>query len=158
MFGDADFAWLDGLRRAHFPPERNQVPAHLTLFHHLPPGLGGELRQRLRAETMALPAPAARITGLRDLGGGVALAVRSEGLAMIRERLAGRFAGMLMPQDAAGWRPHVTIQNKAGLAAAVALRADLDGSLRLPRPLTIAGLAAWRYVGGPWERIAGYRF
>ena len=35
-------AWADGLRRAHFPPERNQVRAHVTLFHALPPWLEGE--------------------------------------------------------------------------------------------------------------------
>ena len=34
---DADTqAWLDSLRRAHFPPERNLVPAHVTLFHACP--------------------------------------------------------------------------------------------------------------------------
>ena len=35
--GPADFGWLEGLRRAHYPPERNQLPAHLTMFHALPP-------------------------------------------------------------------------------------------------------------------------
>ncbi|RZL99804.1 MAG: 2'-5' RNA ligase family protein, partial [Sphingomonas sp.] len=40
VFGAEDFAWADGLRRAHFPPDRNIVPAHLTLFHHLAPSLG----------------------------------------------------------------------------------------------------------------------
>lgn len=31
------FAWLDGLRRKHFPPERNLLSAHLTMFHRLSP-------------------------------------------------------------------------------------------------------------------------
>ena len=35
-FDGEAFARLDDLRRAHFPPERNQIPAHLTLFHALP--------------------------------------------------------------------------------------------------------------------------
>lgn len=30
------FERLDALRRAYFPPERNVIPAHLTLFHALP--------------------------------------------------------------------------------------------------------------------------
>ena len=51
LFGDADLAWLDALRRAHFPPARNQLPAHLTLFHHLPPSIEGELGARLGTET-----------------------------------------------------------------------------------------------------------
>ena len=33
---EAAFAWFDDLRRAHFHPLRNRVPAHLTLFHALP--------------------------------------------------------------------------------------------------------------------------
>src|SRR6478736_2886397 len=33
----ASFDWLDGLRRVHFPPARNLLPAHLTLFHRLSP-------------------------------------------------------------------------------------------------------------------------
>jgi hypothetical protein len=36
LLGPEDFGWLNDLRRAHFPPERNQLDAHLTLFHHLP--------------------------------------------------------------------------------------------------------------------------
>ena len=32
-FAPADFAYLDALRRAHFPPERNILPAHLTMLH-----------------------------------------------------------------------------------------------------------------------------
>ena len=32
----ASFTRLDALRQAHFPPERNWLSAHLTLFHHLP--------------------------------------------------------------------------------------------------------------------------
>ena len=30
------FAWVDALRRAHYPPERNRLGAHVTLFHALP--------------------------------------------------------------------------------------------------------------------------
>ena len=47
--GAEEFAWLDSLRRRHFPPERNQLPAHLTMFHALPPSAEGEVRARLAA-------------------------------------------------------------------------------------------------------------
>ncbi len=47
IFGAQDHMYLDGLRRTHFPPERNRLAAHLTLFHHLPPGIGPELKRRL---------------------------------------------------------------------------------------------------------------
>jgi hypothetical protein len=158
LFADADFAQLDALRRAHFPPERNQVPAHLTLFHHLPPSLGDELSRRLREETSGIAAPAATISGAINLGRGVALRIRSDGLAAIRDRLAEAFAGVLTPQDSAGWRPHVTIQNKVEPAAARALLTEMDTLFARPKPLGIVGLASWHYLGGPWAPIARFRF
>ncbi len=157
LFGPADFAWLDELRRAHFPPERNLIAAHLTMFHHLPPAIAPELRQRLIADTRGVPRPAARVAGLMSLGGGVALRVESAELAVIRARLADAFAPLLMPQDRAGWRPHVTIQNKVPAAQARALQAELERSFA-PRPLAIAGLAAWWYHGGPWAPLSRHMF
>lgn len=156
LFAEADFQYLDGLRRTHFPPERNRLRAHLTMFHHLPPTVVDELKARLKAEAKA-PAPPARLELLTSLGHGVALKVSSVELENIRARLADCFASLLIPQDRAGWRPHVTIQNKASVAAAKTLLGTLQGEFR-PRPLGIAGLAAWYYRDGPWEPIAAYRF
>ena len=156
LFGEADFHYLDGLRRAHFPPARNQLRAHLTMFHHLPPSVVDELKARLQGEARA-PAPPAQIELLMSLGHGVALRVHSPELADVRARLAENFAPLLIPQDKAGWRPHVTIQNKAKPAEARALLDQLSVNFK-SRPLAIAGLAAWYYRGGPWEPIAAYRF
>lgn len=157
LFGPADHDWLDGLRRAHFPPERNILPAHLTLFHHLPPSIETELRARLTAATLHVPPPAARIAGPIGLGRGVALRVDSRALEAIRDELADAFAACLVPQDGAPWRPHVTIQNKVDPAIAATLRASLSRCFA-PRPLAIAGLAAWRYRGGPWEPLSRHMF
>ena len=156
-FGAADFAYLDGLRRQHFPPERNIVPAHLTLFHHLAPELAAELKQRLVAVTRGVAAPRAMLAGVRNMGRGVGLRIESPGLEAIRADLAEAFATMLTPQDRAGWRPHVTIQNKVEPAAAKALHAELAAGFA-PRPLAIAGLASWWYRGGPWERLSAHNF
>ncbi|WP_156679843.1 2'-5' RNA ligase family protein [Sphingomonas profundi] len=157
MFGRADFLWLDGMRRAHFPPERNQIDAHLTLFHHLPPSLEGEIAARLAAATRGVPPPEATVDGIMMLGRGVALRVRSPALAAIRADLAQAFAGCLTPQDQAGWRPHVTIQNKVSPAEAKALHAALSAGFAA-RPLALVGLASFFYRGGPWQRIAAHRF
>ncbi|MDB5662278.1 MAG: hypothetical protein JWN59_616 [Sphingomonas bacterium] len=157
LFGDADFAVLDGLRRAYFPAARNQVPAHLTLFHHLPPSIGPELAQRLRDETRGVPPPRAQLAGLIDLGGGVALRLECPELADIRAGLADAFATLLTPQDRAGWRPHVTVQNKVSAEVARATRTTLAAGFR-PRPVAIVGLASFHYRGGPWEPIGRYRF
>ena len=150
------FAWLDGLRRAHFPAERNLLDAHLTLFHALPPSLEPELRRRLSNLTRGRPL-AAEASGLVSLGRGVAVRIVCPQLGALREELAEAFAGLLTPQDAAGWRPHVTIQNKAPAAEARKLLALLSATFR-PRRVEIVGLAAWWYRGGPWEPLARYPF
>ena len=157
LFGRADFARLDALRRRYYPPERNRVQAHLTLFQHLPPSTEPELRDRLKAETRGAAAPEARLAGLIELDRGIALRVESPGLEDIRARLADAFAVLLIPQDRAGWRPHVTIQNKADDRAIRAAREELGRTFE-PRPLAISGLSCWEYRGGPWSPIAGYRF
>jgi len=156
LLGAEDFAWLDQLRRAHYPPERNRLPAHLTLFHHLPPSLAVELRQRL-GDAVRAPRPQARAAGLLDLDGGVAVRIVSPALIAIRDVLADAFAGLLMPQDAGGWRPHVTIQNKVTPHAAHALKSALQADF-LPRPIRIEGLAAWRYHDGAWEPLSRHVF
>jgi hypothetical protein len=156
LFGDGDNGWLQELRRTHFPAERNQVPAHLTLFHHLPPGVERELGQRL-ATYAATPAPRAAISGVIDLGAGTAFRVDSEELEDIRYDLAEAFRGLLIPQDKAPWRPHVTIQNKVEPKKAKRLQQQLRATFQ-PRPLAIKGLAAWRYMGGPWEPIRSHVF
>ena len=154
--GAPDLAWLDGLRRAHYPPERNRLPAHLTMFHALPPSSEGELRSRLSRLANAA-APYARIDGLMDLGGGVAFRVVSPDLDRIRNELGHDLRGLLSAQDAGGWRPHVTIQNKVSTKEARRLLAELERQFRR-RPLAISGLGLHRYLDGPWERLATYSF
>jgi hypothetical protein len=155
-FAPADSAWLEGLRRAHYPAERNRVPVHLTLFHALPPSSEEELRRQLALQA-AGPAPLAMIAGLMDLRGGVAFRVVSDDLDSIRNEIADHFHGLLSAQDSVGWRPHVTIQNKVPPKAARALLTNLERDFR-PRPLGIAGLALHRYRDGPWETLARYSF
>ena len=144
------------MRREHYPPELNRVPAHLTLFRQLPPSLAPELSHRLGEATAAPPLRAA-IAGIMDLGEGTALRVESRELEAIREELAHAFHGLLTPQDEAPWRPHVTIQNKVEPRQARALQQQLRARFE-PRPLAIRGLAVWRYLGGPWELLRTHPF
>jgi 2'-5' RNA ligase superfamily len=157
LFGKVDAAWFDALRRAHYPAERNQLPAHLTMFHHLAPSLAEELKRRLAEETHRVKPPLARVAGLVSLGQGTAFRIESAELADIRDRLADACAPMLMPQDSAGWRPHVTIQNKVAPAEAKALLQRLQADFT-PRPVVIAGLASWWYRGGPWAPLSRHMF
>ena len=156
LFGPGDDGWLQKLRRDHYPAGRNRVPAHLTLFRQLPPSLEQELSSRL-AGAVAAPPPSAWIAGIMDLGEGTALRVESDALEAIRADLAEALHGLLIPQDVAAWRPHVTIQNKVSAKEAKALQRQLRATFE-PRPLAIRALATWRYLGGPWEPIRTYSF
>jgi hypothetical protein len=155
--GKTDQAWANGLRRKHFPPERNFLDAHITLFHHLPPSHLPEIKSRLATLAGECPPPVAHLTDVMMLGRGVAYRVESLELLSIRDELAAEFRGLLIPQDQARPRLHITIQNKVEPAAAKALHAELSAVFK-PRPLTISGLSAYYYKGGPWEHIASWQF
>ena len=156
LFGAGDDGWLQQLRRTHYPPERNRVPAHLILFRHLPPSLEPELTRRLAA-AVAAPPPRAELGGIIDLGEGTAFRVESRELEAIREALTEAFHGLLMPQDQTAWRPHVTIQNKVEPREARRLQQQLGATFE-PRPLAIRALASWRYRDGPWEKVREFAF
>lgn len=156
LFRPGDDGWLQQLRRTHYPPERNRVPAHLTLFRHLPPGIEAELSTRLSALTRR-PPPHAAIVGVMDLGEGTALRVESEELEDMRAELAEAFHGLMIPQDMAPWRPHITIQNKVEPRQARRLQQQLRATFE-PKPLALRALASWRYRDGPWEPIKTHMF
>lgn len=75
----------------------------------------------------------------------------------MRDELAECFHSLLTPQDKARPRLHITIQNKVTTQEARATLNALAQEFR-PRPLVIAGLAAWEYRGGPWSLIRRYMF
>jgi hypothetical protein len=154
--GREDFAWIDALRRAHYPSQLNCVRAHLTIFHTLPPSSEREVSDRLAEQARGLR-PKAQVDGLLDLGGGVAFRVVSPDLDRLRGELADDLHGLLGAQDSGGWRPHVTIQNKVAPKVARALLDSLGRDFQTRR-LTIAGLGLHRYLGGPWETIATWPF
>lgn len=157
QMGKEDQAWANGLRRAHFPAERNYIDAHITLFHHLPPGHLPEIKSRLAALAKNNLPPRARVSDVMLLGQGVAYRVESPELLAIRQELAEAFTGLLIPQDQALPRLHITVQNKVSAKEAKALNSILSGIFR-PHPLAITGLCLYYYRGGPWEAIGSWSF
>lgn len=145
---DANFAWLNALRRDHFPPERNLLDAHLTLFHKLD-GDGIAAIERVlagdRRGEIALS-----FSHLMPLGRGVAIAVTSPSLLDLRARLTRVLGAQLTAQDRQPFRPHVTIQNKVEPIAARALLTQL-GSPFTPRQGLGRAVQFWEYLGGPWR-------
>ena len=146
----------DQLRREHFPPERNHLNAHVTLFHAIAAPYEDELRDLLAVEARAKPI-AARLDGVMSLGGGTALKLTSLTMLELRERIAERFHGLLTPQDLQVPRLHVTVQNKVSSTKAKALQAHLAATIE-PRDFAFAGLALHRYRGGPWELVKRWSF
>ncbi|MBA3940187.1 MAG: hypothetical protein C0520_03140 [Sphingopyxis sp.] len=155
--GAADQRFFDALRAAHFPSGRNLVAAHVTLFHQLPPSCLDEFDRLIRRIAADTPPPAAMLREVYSLGQGVAFRIESPDLLAVRARIADHFAGLLTAQDRGVPRLHITVQNKATAAEARALLAALAAGFR-PRPLTIIGLAAHHYRGGPWEPAVARSF
>lgn len=149
--------WATDLRRRHYPPERNRLDAHVTLFHGLPPSAFEEVCRALGLEAAASPPPVARLEGLLPLGCGTALKVLSPAMLAIRERLAERFHGLLGAQDAHPPVLHITIQNKVSPATARALQAELAATLE-SRGFRFSGLGLHIYRGGPWEFVRKWPF
>lgn len=151
------FALADGLRRVHFPPESNRLPAHLTLFHALPPSCESELRSLLADLGKEFAPVPARLTGVISLGRGTALGVDSPDLLRLRDIIANRFAGNLTAQDSHRPRLHITVQNKVTATEARDLQAELAAKV-MPRSFEFPGLALHFYDGGPWQAAGNWRF
>lgn len=150
-------AWLDGWRAEFFPPERNHLAAHLTLFHALPGARQAAITATLEAAAARTPPIPARADRLLFLGAGVAVGVHAPALVALRAELAAEWAGQLTRQDEQPLRPHVTVCNKVTPERARAVERELARRFT-PRALTLGGLALSAYAGGPWEPLASFPF
>jgi len=156
-FDAASFVRFDAERRRYFPPARNLIPAHLTLFHHLPGRLLAQIAHHLASAAAGQMEFPLAVTGLRFLGGGTAYAIESPALLALRAELAALWENDLTRQDAQGFRPHVTIQNKCPAPEARRLFESLSADFE-PFEATATGLLLWHYRGGPWEAAGEYPF
>lgn len=151
------FDYFNQLRQQYFPPERNVLSAHITLFHKLP----GEQKQSIqhvlhtycdRTSVLKLTMPT-----VRSLGSGVAINVDCPELVQLRQQLAKTWSEWLSRQDQQGYRPHITIQNKTTPAAAQHLYEQLTQNWQ-PQDGQGEGLLLWRYQQGPWELVDEFKF
>ena len=150
---EASFGRLDALRREHFPPHLNRIPAHVTLFHHLPGEEAGAVAETLARACAGQGASTVRLTGLMPLGRGVAIRLGAPEVAGLRGRLAREWDGWLRPPGL----PHVTVQNKVTPAQARDTLARLAVGFA-PWDARAEGLLLWRYRGGPWEAAGRFPF
>ena len=151
------FAALDALRRSYYAPERNLVPAHMTLFYRLPAERSREVKALLgktasKQHPIEIPAGEARA-----MENGVAIFIHSPQINALRDELAREWWPWLDDQDKAGFRPHVTIQTTQSDAEARRTLQAIRASFR-PQRIRGIGLHLWRYRDGPWEHEQLFRF
>ena len=142
--------YFNQFREKYFPPERNYLDAHLTMFHHLPgEEIAGicETLDKISAEFSPFEI---KFPKWRFLGKGVAADVESKKLIDLRKQLAEIWQDRLTRQDSQKFKPHITIQNKVAPEKARRLFNNLSELKRLPNGFG-EGLQLWHYMGGPWK-------
>ncbi len=146
---ERDLEPFDHLRRENFPPERNFLRAHLTMFHRLP----GECLERIIKILEEIATKhgqiAAEVNGIRHLGAGVSFTINSPEINQVHAELKSAFSTWLGGQDMQRWQPHITVQNKVSRPTADALHQRLSRGFK-PGTVTVKGMDLWRYMGGPW--------
>lgn len=148
-------ARFDHLRQLHFPPSRNLIAAHVTLFHTLPDEAW--VTVQLSASALKQTVFPIGVTGVRSLGKGVAYTLASTPLQSLHRSLSEAFVSELTPQDRQRFQPHVVVQNKVTPAAAATLLRSLETDF-VPWSMQAIGLDLWHYLGGPWELAETFSF
>jgi 2'-5' RNA ligase len=146
-------AFFNARRKRYFPPGRNYLDAHLTLFHQLPnnPVTIGYLAN-LHYEPFTL-----QTNSLMNLGAGVAYRIDSPELKSLHKLISNHFQDVLIPQDRQGFRPHIVVMNKSTPAMARALMAELTTTFQ-PFNFQATGLNLWTYLDGPWQHLRSFTF
>lgn len=150
---DESQAFFNAQRKLYFPSERNHLDAHIMLFHQLPNEEAAyNFLTNFVCESFILT-----VTGLMNLGAGVAYRLEGPELKILHAFLSKHFKSALIPQDQQGFRPHVTIMNKTTPEAARTLIADLSLDFE-PFSVRATGLELWTYLGGPWRHERSFLF
>ena len=153
----ASFQFFETLRREHFPPERNFLAAHVTLFHHLPGENFQQIKQNLLKVSSETKSFQLKFSGWRSLGKGVAMKIESAELLKLRGNLSAIWRDWLTAQDSQKFQPHITVQNKVAPDEARKLHNNLSEK---HRSFTGSGegMQLWHYLGGPWKLSQEFLF
>ena len=146
---------FDDARERWFPPERNLVPAHVTLFHRLPGERADAVALRLSQVVQAMAPPPFRVTSVMALGRGAAYRLDLPAGDGLRQTIGAGFE--VVAQDRGRLRAHVTVQNKVSCEEATATLEVLRAGFAPWEGRGIA-LRLWRYRGGPWEPAGRFAF
>lgn len=154
---DETFNFFDEMRRLYFPPERNFLSAHLTLFHHLP----GEELDKIATDLTCICGGFSKFQlafhEWRTLGRGVAIKVEAPPLHSLHFTLSKLWRDWLTAQDRQKFQPHITVQNKVAPEEAKKLYENLSADWQ-PRAGSATGLRLWHYLGGEWKGEQDFTF
>ncbi|ATL49205.1 phosphoesterase HXTX [Chitinophaga caeni] len=149
-----DMQYFNGLRATHFPAHANYLPAHITLFHHLPniPFVHEAIEAASHRDCFDIT-----VLGPRLFANGVLFELVSPVLTGLHIQLQQPLEPYLKRQDRQLLRPHITIQNKVTQFKAQLLYEQLLPGF-IPRNLKATGLKTWEYLRGPWRAYKEYAF
>jgi len=141
-------------RSLYYPRHANYLDAHLTLFHRLPfeTGMLPQLEAFARRPAIVL-----QVSGIENMGNGVAYTIVSEELLQLHKTMQATWAQGLMARDRQPLWPHITVQHGVTAFKAARLTAALQSTFR-PFGMKGTGLCAWHYLQGRWEAAAAYPF
>lgn len=149
------FLFFNTLRKNHFPPDRNFIDAHLTLFHALPNE--NTIINEVRNLSNYQEKFEITIKEVVSIGKGVAFKVESDTLALLHKNLQNKWHSFLSPQDKQKIWPHITVQNKVTPEQAQKLLHELRNDLT-PFSTPATGLQLFEYLNGPWKLIESFTF
>jgi hypothetical protein len=150
------FHFFNSRRQIYFPPERNFLSAHLTLFHHLPLDKAFIEKEIINytssQETLLL-----NVTDVVSIGKGVAYKIECLPLQKLHKALQEDWQPWLTPQDKQKLWPHITVQNKVTPPVANKTLEEVKASFK-PFIAHGIGFSLWSYEGGPWKFIRHFPF
>jgi 2'-5' RNA ligase len=148
--------FFNQLRQQYFPPDKNFLAAHLTLFHYLPL-TADELMAQLQSAVATQSRFLIQVTDVVSIGKGVAYKLETKELQALHRQLQQLWKPLLKPQDLQKLWPHITVQNKVTPQEAAATLPELKNGFQ-PFTFGATGLSLWEYLGGPWRWVATLNF
>jgi hypothetical protein len=147
------FLFFNSLRKIYFPPERNFIDAHLTLFHHLPND--PLVIDAVKSYSEDHAAFELNVTEPVLIGNGVAYKIACDPLVQFHKQLQQKWTHFLIPQDKQRLWPHVTVQNKVPSEDAKQLLLFLQQNFSGFATQGTA-LQLWEYHRGPWKLLQSF--
>ncbi len=141
--------FFNHLRHLHFPPERNFLDAHITVFHKLPLTERSRITEDLKRVCETTNSFEISFSKVIFYGKGTGISADAQKLVGIRQTLTDTWKPLLSRQDLQKFRPHITIQNKVESTNARRFYEKFQSSWQTVTG-KIVGFDLWRYENGPW--------